>query len=107
MGKKGDKMTGASTRAAESLQAALSGLGEIQIRKMFGGHGIFEDSAMFALIDSDGKIFFKVDDTNREMYEAAGAPKHGRMPYYAVPDAILEDEQLLTDWASRSIQVSK
>ena len=44
---------------------------------MFGWMGIFEDGMMFALVDS-GLLFFRVDDSNRVEFEAAGSSQFGR-----------------------------
>ena len=107
MGTKGAKATGASAISAERLQVGLARLGDISIRKMFGGYGVFEAGTMFALVDSQGGIFFKVDSTNLERYEEAGSTKHGRMPYYRVPDVVLGDEHTLQEWAWSSIVVSR
>ena len=107
MAKKGDKLTGASSISAEKLQRSLSGLGDIRIRKMFGGYGVFEENTMFALVDSEGGIFFKADDTNIKLFEKANSTKHGRMPYYRVPDVVLGDESVLHEWAHSSITVSR
>ncbi len=107
MGEKGDSMTGASAASAEALQRGLAPLGDIRLRKMFGGHGVFAEDKMFALVDSQGGVYFKVDDTNRDSFEAAGAPKHGRMPYYRVPDAVLSDEPALREWARAAIAVAQ
>ena len=100
-------MTDASTVAAENLQERLGGLGDIRIKKMFGGYGIFEEETMFSLIDKNGNIYFKVDDSNLSMYEESGSTKHGRMPYYRVPADILADDTILIDWARISIDVAK
>jgi DNA transformation protein len=107
MGTKGAKLTSASATSAERLQVGLSRLGDISIRKMFGGYGVFEAGTMFALVDSEGGIFFKVDDTNVGQFEEAGSTKHGRMPYYRVPEVVLDDEQALQEWAQSSIEVSR
>ena len=107
MGTKGEKMTDGSTIAAESLQDRLGGLGDIRIKKMFGGYGIFEEETMFSLIDKNGNIYLKVDDSNLPMYEKSGAAKHGRMPYYRVPADVLADDTILMDWAQISIRVAK
>ena len=104
---KGAKLTNASATSAERLQAGLARLGDISIRKMFGGYGVFESGTMFALVDSQGGIFFKVDATNVERYEEAGSTKHGRMPYYRVPDPVLDDEPALQEWAQSSIMVAR
>jgi len=107
MDTKSDKLTSASALSAERLQRGLSSLGDIRTRKMFGGYGLFEEDTMFALVDSEGGIYFKVDDTNVRVYEEAGSPKHARMPYYRVPDMILSDEKALQKWAQSSIIVSR
>ena len=107
MGKKGDKMTEAATPAAEGLKDALGHLGDIRLRKMFGGYGVFEESLMFALVDKTGGIFFKADDSNLQTFLEAGAEKHGRMPYYRVPADVLADEAKLEKWARSSLLVAK
>jgi TfoX/Sxy family transcriptional regulator of competence genes len=58
MGKNGDQMTDVSVTAAEDLQTRLKSLGDIQLKKMFGGHGVFESGTMFSLIDKNGGIYF-------------------------------------------------
>ena len=59
MGKKDDRLTDASTKSAERLLGSLSNPGNIRVRKMFGGYGVFKEDKMFALVDSDGLIFLK------------------------------------------------
>jgi DNA transformation protein and related proteins len=100
-------MSDASSTSAVKLQENLFALGNIRLRKMFGGHGIFVDDIMFALVDKAGTIFFKVDETITQLYEDAGSLKHNRMPYYQVPDQVLADEKILKEWAQKSITVAK
>lgn len=107
MGKQGDKLTNSSTQAAEDLQRRLSTLGEITTKKMFGGYGIFESGKMFALVDSAGGVYLKADDTNRGRFEEAGSKKHGRMPYFRIPDKVLNSESNLLEWSQASIVVAK
>jgi len=107
MGKKGDKMTSESSKAAEELQNRLATLGDIRVKKMFGGYGVFEEDKMFALIDSNGRVFFKVDETNQARFQQAGSEKHARMPYFSVPEGVLGDDDLLEEWARLSIMISK
>ena len=107
MGKKGDKLTSESDLAAEDIQSRLATLGDIRVKKMFGGYGVFEEDKMFALIDSSGRIFFKVDETNMARFEEAGSEKHARMPYYSVPEDVLVDDDLVEEWARLSITMSK
>jgi DNA transformation protein len=107
MGEKGAKLTSDSSISADDIQNRLSSLGDISVKKMFGGYGIFAESKMFALIDSQGQIFFKVDDTNLSSYEDAGSEKHFRMPYYRVPEKVLGDDHLIEEWARTSIEIAK
>ena len=85
----------------------LSGVGDVSSRAMFGGYGIFNESLMFALI-SDGVLYFKVDDSNREIYEKAGSSKfqHG-ISYWEVPTEVFEDTARLYEWANISIGIAQ
>lgn len=107
MGEKDAKWTSAASDAAEDIQDRLAELGAIRVKKMFGGYGVFEEDKMFALIDSSGRIFFKVDDTNRARFEDAGSEKHARMPYFSVPEEVLGEDDLFGEWARLSIRISK
>ena len=107
MGEKRAKASSASVEAAERLQERLTSLDEITTRRMFGGVGAFASWKMFALVDSNGVIFFKVSDANRARYEAVGAEQHSRMPYYQVPAEVLGDDQVFADWAQASIAIAK
>ncbi len=92
---------------ADYIVDKLSGLGDVYSRAMFGGYGIFHEGLMFALI-SDGVLFFKVDDSNRDMYEKAGAGKfqHG-ISYWEVPTEVFEDIDRLYEWANISIGIAQ
>lgn len=107
MGKKGDEMKRDSVIAAEFLTENLTGIEGITTKKMFGGHGVFHDGKMFGIVDSKGQIFFKADESSQAVYEAQGSHKHSRMPYFSLPESILEDRDKLVEWAQRSIELSK
>jgi DNA transformation protein len=79
---------------------------------MFGGVGIYSGEHFFALIASD-ELFFKVDDSTRASYEAAGSepfrPVQDRpvsMSYWRVPVEVLEDPAELALWARAAIRVA-
>ncbi|MDP6402699.1 MAG: TfoX/Sxy family protein [SAR202 cluster bacterium] len=84
----------------------LEPIGDIQVRAMFGGYGVFESGSMFALMAGSG-LFFKVDESNRSTYEEAGSKQYGRMPYFRVPESVLEDSGTLQDWARISVTVGR
>lgn len=107
MGRKGDKMTNDSMLIAELLLEKLAPLGDISIKKMFGGHGIFHEGKMFGMVDSKGKAFLKSDEAIQDFFEKQGCQKHSRMPYYAIPEHVLEDDKKLMEWATESIKITK
>ena len=74
---------------------------------MFGGYGIFHEGLMFAL-KADDILYFKVDDSNRDMYEKAGSNKfpHG-ISYWEVPAEVFEDVDKLHKWANISIAIAQ
>ena len=106
MGTKGAKLTQDASDACEHLIDELSSLGELSSKKMFGGYGVFESGVMFALVNSQGEVFFKADDSNRGQFQEIGAKKHGRMPYFQVPSTILADTPTLQAWARSSMAVA-
>ena len=103
MGEKGAKLTEQSTAGAEDLVEQLRPLGDVSNRKMFGGHGIFRDGVMFALVNSDGEAFLRVDDNFRSELEATGSASHGKMPYMSVPT----DDEALLALAARSLEIAR
>lgn len=93
------------------IQDQLSEFGEIDIKRMFGGIGIFKEGLMFAKIGGD-TFRLKVDETNQKQFEERGMkPFHSEkkkkgMPYWEVPQEILEDRIELTKWANQSYEIA-
>ena len=106
MGKKGAKLTEEATVISEQLIEFLESIGGIARKKMFGGYGVFHKGKMFALVNSDAVVHFKVSEVNEQRYNDAGVRQDGRMPYRAVPKLVLRDQELLIDWAKVSIKVA-
>ena len=89
----------------------LARWGGVSARKMFGCAGLYRDGMMFGVISND-VVYFKVDDTNREKYEAEEClpfkPFPNRptiMSFYELPGEILENPEDLTDWAKESLEI--
>jgi DNA transformation protein len=87
----------------ESLQP----LGPVTAKRMFGGHGLFLDKSMFAVVVFD-TLYFKVDEINRPEYEARGLEpfsytgQNGRpmqMSYHEAPPEGVDDPELLLPFA--------
>jgi DNA transformation protein len=62
---------------------------------------------MFALIAEDS-LYFKVDESNRAMYEKAESqPFPQGISYWEVPAEILEDKNRLGEWAKISMDIAQ
>lgn len=86
---------------------------DVRARSMFGGVGIYAGDLFFGLMDDD-VLYFKVDDSNRALFEARGmgpfrpSGEDGEvMQYYEVPVDVLEDVDVLTSWVGASVAVAK
>jgi len=91
----------------------LECLGPVQSRRMFGGAGLYFEGLFFAVV-ADDILYFKVDDSNRTDYEAAGMGpfqpfpnKKTVMQYYEVPIDVLENRDALHDWAQKALSVAE
>ena len=99
-----------STSHLDHLKDLFSPFGDISIRKMFGGAGIYCDGRIFAIADDDD-VWLKVDDVSREYFEAGGLKpfevemqgKKGTMSYYKPPDDIYDDEDALRHWTGLAL----
>ena len=100
-----------SEKYTEFVQDQLEKFGEVTMKKMFGGIGIYHEGLMFAMIGKD-VLRFKVDASNQADYEAYGSKplynekKKRGMPYWEVPAEIIEHPSDLAKWASKSYQIA-
>ena len=107
MGTKGSKLTQDSVLMAALLKERLNGLGDISTKKMFGGHGVFFKGKMFGIIDSKGQCYFKVNDHNKTDFIQHGSHQHGKMPYFSIPNEILDHSEKLLQWANKTLKSIK
>lgn len=94
----------------EFIRDFFASEGVIAIRRMFGGHGIYIDDAIVAIVLRD-ELLLKVDEASALLFEAAGSRRwcyrrEGRtpvaMPYYSVPPEALDDPDAMAVWARRA-----
>ena len=98
----------------EASELDPGGFGHLRARRMFGGHGIFFDDLMFALIARD-TLYVKVDDHNRAAFEAedlspftyARRDGEGSLSYYEVPPDALDAPQALEPWAALGLGAAR
>lgn len=105
MGTKGARGKTAGIEAAAALEETLAPLG-VTSRAMFGGHGLFKDDIMFAIVDSEGRLYLRADGSTAMAFEAAGSTQHARMPYWEVPPPVREDTEQLREWAATAAEVA-
>ena len=86
-------------------------------RRMFGGYGIYLDGLIFAIITADGELRFKANEITKVQYEERGGEqfiytghknrKPTPMPYWTVPEAVMEDRELIEAWAREAAALSQ
>ena len=85
----------------------LSNFGDVEIKKMFGGVGLFHEGLMFGKIGGD-TFRLKVDDNNKNDYINKGMKpfysekKKKGMPYWEVPVDVFDNKEELAKWAKKS-----
>ncbi len=87
----------------------MQSLGSVYAKSMFGGHGIFLEGLMFALV-ADSVLYLKVDkETEQEFedrfleqftYNKQG--KELKMSYYQAPEETLDDADEMKYWAGKA-----
>lgn len=90
----------------EYLRELFAAFGPVTFRSMFGGHGVYFEGRMIALI-ADQSVYLKVDGETRARFEAAGsAPfvyagkgKPVTMSYWLAPDGAMDDPAEMLPWA--------
>ena len=96
----------------EDCAASVTGL---STRSMFGGWGIYQHGVIFAIY-VDGTLYFKVDAeilpyfAEFESYPFTYVGPSGAevsMSYYALPESVMEDRDILPAWIERSVAVSR
>ena len=85
----------------------MSDLREVTCRPMFGGYGVYQCEVFFGIIHQ-GRLYFKTNDRTRPAYVKKGMKpfrpnaRQTLETYYEVPVTVLEDSDLLADWARRA-----
>ncbi|MBU2605581.1 MAG: TfoX/Sxy family protein [Alphaproteobacteria bacterium] len=90
-------------------------MGDVRIKRMFGGAGVYAQSVMFALL-ADDVIYLKTDAALRIALEAEGGevfawerPSDGKrmeMGYVSLPSAAMDDAEDASAWGRRALAVA-
>ena len=92
------------------LESKLESI-DINNRKMFGGIGIFSEKIMFSLI-YDGVLYFRSTEEvayiySKDSFQFQHPSRNSKMPYWSVPETILNDNVTLSDWADNAYHLAK
>ena len=100
----------------DHIREIFAGLGEVTIRRMFGGRGIYHHGLIVAL-EVDGEVLLKADSVSAPNFEAAGArqwvydgQKNRRptaMPYWSIPERALDDADELALWTLSAYEAAR
>jgi len=96
---------------APALRELFSAFGRVDVRRMFGGMGIFADDRMIALV-SRGVIYLKSDQDTAPAFDGEGLEpfsydtRDGRRrvmtQYRRMPDRLYDDPEELATWARQA-----
>jgi DNA transformation protein len=88
------------------LEEMFAGLGEVSVRRMFGGQGVYHGGLIVAIVFV-GEVLLKSDAVCAPSFEAAGARRwvysgHSDrtvgMPYWTIPDDAYDDPDQMARW---------
>jgi DNA transformation protein len=98
----------------EHVTDLFSPLGDVALRRMFGGHGLLCDGLMFGLLD-DGELFLRTDELCEQAFVAAGGTRwiypsrKGPMEtrYLQSPAVAMEDPEPMREWFKLSFEAAR
>ncbi len=101
----------------EFVKDQFEGLSGFEMKRMFGGHGLYLEAVFFGILVA-GQLYFKTTDESVERYRDAGSKpfsyfkkdvsgkkkKVSLRRYYEVPLDVLENQIQLKQWAKQAAE---
>ncbi len=91
----------------------LARWGDVSVKRMFGGAGLYRDGKMFGLV-ANTVVYLKVDDTNRDKFLLRESSPFKPFPnrptilsFYQLPEDVLESPEEFIEWAEESLSIQK
>lgn len=103
-----------SPQYADFLKDLFAPLGPVEIKRMFGGAGVFYSGVMIALA-ADEELFLKADSVSEPAFIEAGRDafvfetSNGRravMSFRAMPESCFDDPDELEYWGRMAIEAA-
>ncbi len=82
----------------------FSALPDLSHRKMFGGICLYSEDTVFALASSDGRLYLKATGDLADRLAADGAEQFHSMPYWSLPEDMLDDPDAACDLARETLR---
>lgn len=89
--------------------------GPVQIRRLFGGQGVYIDGLIVAIAFKD-ELLLKCDGETAALFEAAGCRRWSyqrpgkspvAMPYFFLPPEAYEDPDAMAQWARHAREAAR
>jgi DNA transformation protein len=93
---------------ADTIRDLFGDFGPVDIRRMFGGVGVFVDGLMIAIVTRGDAIYLKADAETIPSFEkeelapfsyATKNGEHTLTSYWRMPDRLYDDPEELAQWA--------
>lgn len=103
-----------SPQYKEFLHELFEPVGTVEVKRMFGGAGVFYQGVMIALYATE-QLYLKSDSESAAAYDEAGSEAfnyetkkgtRGVMSYRAMPEACFDDPDELQTWARIAIDAA-
>ena len=99
-----------SAAFAAHVTDLFAGLGRVETRPMFGGHGFYCSGVFFAFVLKD-VLYLKADAQSRPRFLAAGLKpfvwnKRPSVNYYRAPPEALESPDAAISWAREALRAA-
>ena len=99
----------ADSEFVDFVRDQLRGLeGDLESRRMFGGHGLYQAGVFFAIL-MDGRLYLKTSDATRGRFVSRGmqpfrpSERQTLKTYYEVPPDVLESPAELVKWCRTAV----
>jgi DNA transformation protein len=99
---------------SEALRELFRPFGEVAVKRMFGGAGIYAEGVCFA-IEQDGEVFLKADALSQSDFAAAGSSpfiyvargKPMSTSFWRLPAIARAEADELRRWASLGLEAAR
>ena len=99
---------------AGGLKELFGPFGAVEVKRMFGGAGVYADGRCFA-IESGGEVFLKVDSETEAAFSGAGSSpfvynargKPMTTSFWRLPSEAYDESETLRHWAALGLEAAR